>query len=208
MHVLMVNGSPHEAGCSFTALTEIAKELEQQGVTSEIVQSGTKAIHGCIGCGQCRARNNRCVFEDDVVNQIIEKAEKADGFVFASPVYFAGVNGTMVSLLDRLFMAGKSAFRMKPGACVVSARRAGTTATYDQLNKYLGLSEMIQVPSVYWNMVHGSAPTDVHKDEEGVRIMRTLGRNMAWLLKVLENAKQNGIALPESLPPVRTNYIR
>ena len=208
MHVLMINGSPNEAGCTFTALTEIAEELERHGITSEIVQIGKQGIHGCIGCGKCRARNNRCIFEDDILNDTLEKAKTADGFIFSSPVYFASANGSMISLMDRLFYAGKSLFRMKPGACVVSARRAGTTSAYDQLNKYIGLSEMIKVPSPYWKMVHGNTPEEVRQDKEGLWIMRTLGQNMAWLLKTLQSARQNGISLPEGLPAVKTNYIR
>ena len=208
MQVLMVNGSPHEQGCTYTALKEIAKELETQHIDSEIIQIGKQAIHGCIGCGTCRAGKGKCIFENDIVNTILEQARKADGFIFGSPVYFASANGSMVSLMDRLFYAGKDAFQYKPGACVVSARRAGTTATYDQLNKYLELSQMVMVPSPYWNMVHGNTPEEVQQDKEGLWIMRTLGQNMAWLLRVLKNAEEQQVAKPQELPVQKTNYIR
>ncbi len=209
MHVLMVNGSPNEGGCTYTALTEIANELGKCDVTSEIIQIGKQGIRGCIGWGKCREKNgNQCVFRDDVVNVILEKAKTADGFVFGSPVYFASANGSMVSLMDRLFYAGRSLFRMKPGVCIVSARRAGTTAAYDQLNKYIEVSEMIMVPSPYWNMVHGHTPEEVKQDEEGMWIMRSIGQNMGWMLNILKNAQQNNICVPEALPAVKTNFIR
>ena len=142
------------------------------------------------------------------MNVILEKAKTADGFVFGSPVYFASANGSMVSLMDRLFYAGRSLFRMKPGVCIVSARRAGTTAAYDQLNKYIEVSEMIMVPSPYWNMVHGHTPEEVKQDEEGMWIMRSIGQNMGWMLNILKNAQQNNICVPEALPAVKTNFIR
>lgn len=207
MKVLLINGSPNEKGCTFTALSEAAAELEKNGIETEIVWTGTKPVRGCIGCGGC-AKLGKCVFDDDVVNSILEKAKTADGYIFGSPVHYAAMSGTMACVLDRLFMSGGLHMRFKPAAGVCSARRAGTTATYDQFNKYFGINRMIGVPSQYWNMVHGKTSDDVKKDEEGLQIMRTLGRNMAWLLKVLKCAEENGIELPEQEAPVKTNFIR
>lgn len=207
MKVLLINGSPHEKGCTFTALSEAAAELQKNGIETEIVWTGTNPVRGCIGCGGC-AKLGKCVFDDDVVNSILEKVKTADGYIFGSPVHYAAMSGTMSCVLDRLFMAGGSYMRFKPAAGVCSARRAGTTATYDQFNKYIGINRMINVPSQYWNMVHGGNAEDVKKDEEGLQIMRTLGRNMAWLLKVLENAKENGIDIPEQEAAIKTNFIR
>lgn len=208
MKVLLINGSPNEKGCTFTALEEVEKELQNQGIETEIFHIGNKAIRGCIGCGKCREnKKNRCVFNDDVVNTAIEKAEKADGFIFGSPVYYASGNGSMISFLDRLFYAG-GCFAYKPGAAVASARRAGTTATIDELNKYFTISNMPVVSSQYWNMVHGSKPEDVKKDLEGLQTMRVLGRNMAWMLKCIEAGKKAGINIPEIEPKVKTNFIR
>lgn len=209
MHVLLINGSPHEKGCTYTALSEIAQTLRKEGVSSEILHIGSTPIRGCTACGQCRKTSSgRCAFGDDVVNVILEKAEAADGFVFGSPVHYASASGAMTSAMDRAFYAGKS-FAHKPGACVVSARRAGTTAALDQLNKYLPISGMPTVPSLYWNMVHGYTPEDVGKDEEGLQIMRMLARNMAWLLRSIEAGKKAGIAPPVlDEPRLRTNFIR
>lgn len=209
MKVLLINGSPNKKGCTYTALSEVAKELQAQSVETEIVHIGTGPIRGCIGCGKCRATNSgRCIFDDDIVNRLLDKVEKADGFVFGSPVYYASANGAMISVMDRLFYAGGKYFQYKPGAVVASARRAGTTTTYDQLNKYIGITRMLMVPAPYWNMVHGSNAEQVKQDEEGMWIMRTLGRNMAWLLNMLELNKQNNIPYPEEIPAVRTNFIR
>ncbi|MEG1973050.1 MAG: flavodoxin family protein, partial [Oscillospiraceae bacterium] len=189
------NGSPHADGSTFTALNEIAQELVSQGIEAEILHIGTKPLSGCIACEKC-GETHRCIF-DDVVNIALEKAKTADGFIFGSPVYYASANGSMVSFMDRLFYAGSKYFAYKPAASIVAARRAGTTATYDQLNKYIGISRMIMIPSVYWNMVIGHDAKEVKEDLEGIKIMRTLGKNMAWMLKVLESAKENGIEIPE-----------
>lgn len=204
MRVLLLNGSPHKNGCTAMALRELAGELEKAGVATEIVQVGHLAIRGCTACGGCK--DGRCVIRDDIVNTLIEKMEQADGLVIGSPVYYASANGTLISLLDRLFYAG-NCFAYKPACVVVSARRGGTTATYDQLNKYIGISGMLQVPSCYWNMVHGSCKEEVVQDKEGMRNMRVLGRNMAWMLRTLEAAKDR-VSLPEQEPMVRTNFIR
>ncbi|GHU73976.1 FMN reductase [Clostridia bacterium] len=203
----MVNGSPHAGGCTYTALTEIGKTLTEAGVEWEIFQIGTKPIRGCIACHACSNLNDRCVFDDDVVNRALEKAETADGFIFGSPVHYAAASGGMTSFLDRFFYSGPK-FSGKPGAVVVSCRRGGASSTFDQLNKYLTISSMPVVSSQYWNSVHGYTPEDVRKDEEGLQVMRVLGRNMAWLLKCIDAGKKAGINYPESEERARTNFIR
>lgn len=207
MKVLLFNGSPHKEGCTYTALCEIADELKKEKIESEIVQVGTGAIRGCIGCGTCKKKGS-CVFEDDMVNEAVKKAREADGFVFGSPVHYAAASGTMTSLMDRMFYSGSGAFAYKPAACIVSARRAGTTAAYDQLNKYIGINNMIMVPAPYWNMVHGNTPAEVRQDEEGLYIMRTIGKNMAWLLRLIQSGEAQGIVHPEPGTKVHTNFIR
>jgi len=209
MKVLLINGSSKENGCTFTALTEIVKVLSKEDIETEIIQLGTEPIRDCTGCYACRElNNNQCVFDDDIVNEIIKKAENADGFVFGSPVYYAHPSGRILSLLDRVFFAGSKAFRYKPAAAVASGRRAGTTATIDVLNKYFTISRMPVVSSQYWNMVHGSKPEDVLQDKEGLQTMRTLGKNMVWLLKCIEAGKKAGVNYPEIEEPIRTNFIR
>lgn len=206
MKVILVNGSPHEKGCTFTALSEVAKTLNEEGVATQFFQLGAAPVSGCTACGACYTLG-RCVI-DDKVNEFIALAKKADGFVFGSPVYYASANGSLTSFMDRVFFAGGGVFRLKPAAAVVSARRAGTTASFDQLNKYFAISEMPIVSSQYWNMVHGMEPEDVKKDLEGLQIMRTLGRNMAWLLKCKEAAAKAGIPLPKREEGTYTNFIR
>ncbi len=207
MKVLLLNGSPHPHGCTFTALSEVAKTLEENGVKAEILQIGAKPVRGCIACGGC-AGKGRCAFGDDIVNTLIEKMEQADGFIVGSPVYYASANGAVECILDRAFYAGGKAFVHKPAAAVASARRAGTTATLDELTKYFTISQMPVVSSTYWPMVHGNKPEDVAKDEEGLQVMRNLGRNMAWLLKCIEAGKQAGVQVPEAERQYRTNFIR
>lgn len=207
MKVLLLNGSPHPHGCTFTALSEVAKTLEENGVETEILQIGAKPVRGCIACGGC-AGKGRCAFGDDIVNTLIEKMEQADGFIVGSPVYYASANGAVECILDRAFYAGGKAFVHKPAAAVASARRAGTTATLDELTKYFTISQMPVVSSTYWPMVHGNKPEDVAKDEEGLQVMRNLGRNMAWLLKCIEAGKQAGVQIPEAERQYRTNFIR
>ena len=209
MKVLMINGSPRPRGCTFTALSVVAEALNREGVETEIVQSGAGALRDCIGCRKCRENgDSRCIFNDDVVNGIIAKAEQADGFVFGSPVYYAHPSGRILSLLDRLFYAGSEAFMNKPGAAVVSARRAGTTASLDVLNKYFTINCMPVVSSQYWNQVHGNTPEEVKQDLEGMQTMRTLGNNMAWLLKCIAAGKAAGVDFPEREPAQKTNFIR
>ena len=206
MKVLLINGSPHEHGCTDRALQEVAAALKAEGVESEIFWIGKGDIHGCIACYKCGGSSNQCVF-DDTVNQALVKMQEADGLIVGSPVYYASLNGALSAFLDRLFCAG-SCFLHKPAAAVASARRAGTTATLDIIQKYFTISEMPVVSSQYWNMVHGSAPEDVEKDIEGLQTMRTLGKNMAWMLKCIEAGKNAGIDLPQTEEKIKTNFIR
>lgn len=208
MKVLLVNGSSRAKGCTYTALTEVAGALEKQGIETEIFQVGTKAVSGCLGCGACQ-KTGRC-FMKDPVNEFLDKAMEADGFVFGSPVHYASASGMLTSFMDRAFFTNHThgQFTNKPAAAVVSARRAGTTATFDQINKYFTISNMPIVSSQYWNMVHGYSPEDVKKDLEGMQTMRTLGINMAWLLKSIEAGKVAGLQLPEREEVVYTNFIR
>ena len=210
MKVILVNGSPNEKGCTFTALAEIANSLNNENITTEIFQLGTKPLSGCIGCRQC-AEIKKCTF-DDKVNQFVDLAQNADGFVFGSPVHFASAGGAITSFMDRVFYssmcAGKNIFYLKPAAAIVSARRAGTTAAFDQLNKYFTISQMPIISSRYWNMVHGLKPEDVKQDLEGLQIMRVLGKNMAWFLKCKEAGLNAGVKLPEQEERIATNFIR
>lgn len=207
MKVLLFNGSSHANGCTFTALSEIAKILEQEGIETEILQIGAQPLRDCIGCRQCAA-THKCVFNDDIVNGWIEKAQNADGFVFGTPVYYAHPSGRIMSALDRVFYAAGASFAHKPGAVIASARRAGTTASLDALVKHLTISQMPVVSSTYWNMVHGNTPDEVRQDLEGLQTMRNLARNMAWLLKCIDAGKQNGINAPQNEKTLRTNFIR
>ena len=205
MKTLLINGSPHANGCTFTALSIVAEELQKNGIETEIVHIGNKDIRGCIACGKCYELGH-CVF-NDMVNEVAQKLEKADGLVVGSPVYYAGPNGTLTNLLDRLFYSAHYDLRMKVGAAVVSARRGGTTAAFDRLNKYFTISEMPVVSSRYWNMVHGHTPEDVMQDEEGVQIMRILGRNMAFLMRAIAAERERN-GLPEKEVTKYTNFIR
>lgn len=207
MKVLLLNGSTRKNGCTYVALSEVAKALNAEGIETEIVQMGAGAVRECIGCNQCVGKG-KCVFADDVVNEWLEKAKTADGFVFGSPVYYAHPTGQLLSVLDRLFYAGGSLFAYKPGAAVVSARRAGTTASLDVLNKYFTDAQMPVVSSTYWNMVHGPAPELVGQDLEGLQTMRNLGRNMAWLLKCIQAGKQQGVTPPTAETAHWTNFNR
>ena len=202
MKVLLINGSPHKEGCTFTALSEIKDQLEKEGIDSEIFWIGNKPVRGCIACGKCGTLE-KCAFDDDVANEIVEKMLESDGLIIGSPVYYAGPNGALCAILDRVFYSASSKFAFKPGASVVSCRRGGSTASFDRLNKYFTISNMPIVASKYWNMVHGNTPEEVKQDLEGLHTMRTLARNMAWLLKSIE-----GNDLPEQEEKVFTNFIR
>lgn len=206
MKVLLINGSPNEHGCTYIALMEVAKTLNAEGIDTEIFWIGNNPISGCVACRGCIS--NHCCVIDDTVNEFRELAASADGFIFGTPVYYASANGSMVSFMDRLFFANSKPFYMKPAAAVVSARRAGTTAAFDVMNKYFTIAQMPVVSSRYWNMVHGAEPEDVQKDEEGLYTMRVLGRNMAYLLKCLSAGKDAGVPLPKEETPVWTNFIQ
>ena len=205
MKILLVNGSPHENGCTRAALDEVAAELKAQGVDSEVFWIGTEPLAGCIGCCACRKEGASGCFRDDRVNDFIALAGEADGFVFGTPVHWASASGAITSFMDRVFFAAGGKMRGKPAACVASARRAGTTATLDQLNKYFTISEMVVVSSNYWNQVHGNTPEEVKQDEEGMQTMRLLGLNMSYVIKSFEKA---GLSMPEKEERIRTNFIR
>lgn len=207
MKVLLVNGSPHEKGCTFTALSEIAAQLEKEGVDAEIFNIGVQPTMPCMACRACK-KLGKCVI-DDKVNEFVAKAEGFDGFVFGSPVHYASASGVIVPFMDRVFYsAAPEVFRLKPAAAVVSARRAGTTATLDQLNKYFQISEMPVVSGRYWNMVHGNTPDEVRQDAEGLQNMRILAKNMAYLLKCKQAAAKADIMPPDRETPEHTNFIR
>lgn len=208
MKVLLINGSPNAHGCTFTALMEITKELDKNGIDHELVQIGKKAIRGCTACFTCaKTGTGHCVFDDDLVNGVIDKIREADALIVGSPVYYAGISGQVKSLLDRVFFAG-SGFQNKLGASVVSCRRGGASAAFDQLNHYFTISCMHLVSSQYWNQVHGSNEAEVVQDLEGLQTMRTLGKNMAWLLKCIELGNEHHIPKPEYEKWVPTNFIR
>lgn len=204
MKVVLVNGSPHAVGCTYTALSIVAKALGENGVETEILQIGSKPVHGCQACGKCRELG-KCVFDGDMANTILEAMKEADGVVFGTPVYFAGANGALCALLDRVYYAGGRHFKGMPGAAIASCRRAGSTAALDRLNKYLTYNQMVVVASQYWNMVHGSKAEDVMQDEEGVQTMRILGNRMAWTLKNLE---AGGVEPPAGEKHIFTNFVR
>lgn len=206
MKVILVNGSPHEKGCTYTALKEVADTLNKNEIETEIFWLGNKPISGCIGCKAC-LNDGKCIFEDPV-NEFTKKVLLADGFIFGSPVHYASATGMITSFLDRAFYGKKDLYMYKPGACIVSCRRGGATAAFDQLNKYFTINSMPVVSSQYWNMVHGNTPEEVIQDEEGMQTMRTLANNMAWLLKCIEAGKANGVKFPDVEKPLRTNYIR
>ena len=205
MKVLLINGSPRRNGCTFTALSEVEKTLHREGIETELVQLGAKAVQGCIACGRCKTLG-RCVF-DDLVNETAPKLEAADGLVVGSPVYYASANGSLIAVLDRLFYSTPVDKTMKAGAAVLSCRRGGASASFDELNKYFTISGMPVVSSQYWNSVHGNTPEEVGQDLEGLQIMRTLGRNMAFLVKSIVLGREK-LGLPEKEPRISTNFIR
>lgn len=206
MKVILVNGSPHQHGCTYTALSEIANVLQAESIETEIFWVGTKPISGCLGCKGC-AKAGKCVI-NDVVNEFVDKAKDADGFIFGSPVHYAGASGMLTSFMDRAFYHKANTYQGKPAAAIASCRRGGASATFDQLNKYFTISSMPVVSSQYWNMVHGNTPDEVKQDLEGLQTMRTLGRNMAWMMKCIEAGKQTGIDFPKHEEKVATNFIR
>ena len=205
MKVLIINGSPHKSGNTSIAIDEVVKTLAEENIEAEVVQIGNKAVRGCIACNRC-AQLGRCVFDDEV-NRLAEKFEKADGLVAATPVYYASANATLIALLDRLFYSTSFDKTMKVGASIVVARRGGCTATFDELNKYFTISRMPVVSSQYWNCVHGRAPGEAACDAEGMQTMRTLARNMAFLLKSIALGKEK-FGLPEIEPWQGTHFVR
>ncbi|MDL2254066.1 flavodoxin family protein [Ruminococcaceae bacterium OttesenSCG-928-I18] len=204
MKVLLVNGSPHPKGSTYTALSEVAGALQKQGLETEILQIGAGQVRACIACGKC-SQTHRCVFTDDVANEIMERMESSDALVVGTPVYYAGPNGALCAILDRVFYANSNAFAQKPGAAVAVCRRGGSSAALDRLNKYFTICEMPVVSSRYWNMAHGTGPEEVKRDEEGMNTMRTLGENIAYLLQCKEKA---AIPYPKHEPKQATNFIR
>lgn len=202
MKVLLINGSPHKEGCTYTALNEVAGQLAKEKIETEIFHIGNKPVHGCIDCRRCFSLE-KCVFDDDAANSILAKMKTADGIVVGSPVYYAAPNGALCALLDRVFYAGGKFVAGKPAAAVVSCRRGGASAAFDRLNKYFTINQMPVVTSQYWNSVHGFTPADVKKDLEGLQTMRVLGHNMAWLLRSTANSFS---ALQEER--IMTNFIR
>lgn len=206
MKVILVNGSPHEKGCTYTALKEIEETLKKNEIQVEMFWIGNKPISGCLGCGSC-INTGKCFIEDKV-NEFLEKVPETDGFVFGTPVHFASGSGIITSFMDRVFYGRRNLFKNKLAATVVSCRRGGATSTFDQINKYYAMNNMPIVTSQYWNMVHGSKPEDVLKDEEGLQTMRTLGNNMAWLLKCIEAGNESGVKKPENEKIIMTNFIQ
>ncbi len=212
MKVLLFNGSPHKNGCTYTALEEISKTLKEEGVESEIYQIGIKSITPCRGCYAC-SKIGKCVIDDDDVNNFVQKCKEFDGFIFGSPVHYGSACGGITAFLDRAFFVAFSSgqgdvFRHKPGSAIASARRAGTTAALDQLNKYFAITEMPMISGRYWNMVHGATADEVKQDLEGMQNMRVLARNMAWFLKLKQAGEKAGIELPKREETVYTNFIR
>ncbi|MCQ2364138.1 MAG: flavodoxin family protein [Akkermansia sp.] len=205
MHVILVNGSPHRDGCTATALAEVARMLEADGISTETIWLGVKPIMPCLACGKCYATKRCC--NDDVVNEFLAKAETADGFVFGSPVHYAAASGQITTFLDRACFGKKKIFQGKPAAAVVSCRRGGAASAFDQLNKYFTINCMPVVSSQYWNMIHGSNAEEAARDEEGMQTMRTLGRNMSWLLRCIELGKQNGVPFPQQEKVIFTNFM-
>ena len=202
MKVVLINGSPHRNGNTFIALSEVAGALEKEGVQTEIIQLGIKAVQGCIACNKC-AELGHCVFQDTLYNQVREALQEADGIVVGSPVYYAGPNGALCALLDRVFYSCSELLAYKAGASVAVCRRGGASATFDRLNKYFTILNMPVVSSQYWNSVHGMRPGEATEDAEGLQTMRMLGRNMAWLLKGVKREER-----PEPELRVMTNFIR
>lgn len=207
MKVLLLNGSPRKNGCTFAALTEISRALGAENIDCEIMQVGNGQVRDCIACGGCVGKG-KCVFDDDIANELIEKIKTADGFIAGTPVYYAHPSGRVLSILDRAFYAGKAYFMHKPAAAVVCARRGGTAASFDVINKYFSIAQMPIVSSTYWNMVYGNSHEEAYRDEEGMQTMRNLGKNMAWLLKCIALGKQNGVEAPTAELGARTNFIR
>lgn len=209
MKVLLINGSAKPQGCTARALQEVVCILEEKGVEYEVINIGGAAVRDCIGCNKCAAvlKNNTCIFDDDIVNTLIAKAKECDGFVFGTPVYYAHPSGRVLSLLDRMFYAGGRVFKHKPAFAVVSARRAGTSASLDVLNKYFTIAQMPVASSSYWTMVHGNTPQEVEEDKEGLMTLRNAARNLVWLMECIGAGKEKGIEPPKNESGIRTNFV-
>lgn len=208
MKVMLINGSPHKNGCCFTALEEISGVLKNNGIETQWVWVGNKPVAGCIGCASCRS-TGKCIFGEDSVNEAVEQFKECDGLIIASPVHYASASGAITSFMDRFFYScNKGDMRLKPGASIVSCRRGGATAAFDQLNKYFTICQMPIVSSSYWNQVHGNTPEEVKQDLEGMQTMRVLANNMAFLIKSIELAKENGLDFPAQEEKIMTNFIR
>lgn len=205
MKVLLINGSPHQDGCTNFALETIKTQLKEEGVEADIIQVGHLQIHGCIACGVCH-KGSKCVF-DDIVNEVALKVKEYDGLIVGSPVYYASPNGTLISFLDRLFYSNKE-FAFKPAAAITSARRAGTTSSMEVINKYFSIMQMPIISSSYWNMVHGNNKEEAMQDKEGIQTMQNLAKNMAWILKSIKAAEKEGITHHKDEKIIRTNFIR
>lgn len=205
MKVLLINGSPNKEGCTYTALREVEKTLQKNGIDTELLYLGKKPIAGCIACMNCK-KTGHC-FHNDIVCDIQNRLNEFDGIIIGSPVYYSGPSGQLISFLNRLFFSASDSMAGKLGASIVSCRRGGASATFEQLNQYFTISNMPIVSSQYWNSVHGFTPEDVRKDEEGLQTMRTLGQNMAWLLKCIESGRKSGIEKPVYEPTLRTSFI-
>jgi len=206
MKVLLVNGSPNEKGCTFTALDEVARTLNAEGIDTEILWLGVEPLSACTACGACEETG--VCFMDDIVNRVIAMQDELEGLIVGSPVHYAGATGQLTNFLNRLFFAGGSGLDSKFAAAVVSCRRGGASAAFGQLNKYFLMNNMPVVPSQYWNMVHGHTPDQVRQDKEGLQTMRTLARNMAWLIRIKRAGLAAGIPLPVREPWTPTNFIR
>lgn len=204
--VLLLNGSPHEKGCTYTALCALEAVLQKHGVQTEIYWIGKEPVAGCIACGAC-GKTGKCIF-DDGVNALLPRLDEFGAIVAGSPVYYAGASGQLIAFLDRLFYTGGARMAGKIAAAVVSCRRGGASAAFEQINTYFGMNNMVIATSQYWNQVHGSCPEDVLRDEEGLQTMRTLGENIAWLLRLMEAGARAGICPPVYEKKVRTNFIR
>ncbi len=205
MKVLLVNGSPHQKGCTYTALEEVSNALNKNNIDTEIFWLGNDPMAGCIGCNIC-LKTGKC-FRNDLVNTFLEKVPNIDGFVFGSPVHFASSSGALTSFMDRVFYGRRNLFQNKPACAIMSCRRGGASSTFDQLNKYFSMNNMPIVTSQYWNQVHGTTPQEVKKDLEGMQTLRTLGNNMAWLLKCIDIAKKSGLDYPQNEDIIKTNFI-
>lgn len=207
MKVLIVNGSPHPNGTTMASINEMISVFDEAGIETEVFQLGNKPLADCMGCGYCR-KNEGCVIKDDLVHEFVQKAQEADGFVFATPVYYAHPTGRIMSFLDRAFYSGSKNFQFKVGASIAVSRRGGEVASYDVLNKYFGISQMPIASSTYWNVSHGAVAADAPNDEEGMQTMRNLARNMVWMMRCIEAGKNAGVELPASERTYKTNFVR